>query len=604
MAGQRYDVAVLGSGIGGSMLACILAKRGLTVVLVEGATHPRFAIGESLIPETGVRLRIIAEKYGIPEIGWLATFQTLRDRISPACGVKRSFSFLHHDRGARHQPGHVNQLPTLTPPVGPDSHLFRQDTDAYFAGVAVRYGARLVTGAPVTAVKLNRHGVTLTTATHGDFEAEFLIDASGMKSLVSDQLGLRDPEPRFRTNTRAIYTHMVGVPPADALLTTKGRKQLASPLGQATMHHVFDGGWIWVIPFGNHRYATNQLTSVGMLLDRRKYPDPTGAPADEFRAVASQFPSIAQHFANASAVRPWVGTGRLQYSSSRMVADRMIQLPHAAAFLDPLYSSGMSVLTVAVDQIAGRLLTAFEDRRFGRENFVPVESFVNRAFDHYDLVVSHSFDAFAHWELWNAWNRNWAIGNMLGTFGSLSVLMRYLASRDPAILEESVDPLHAGVLGSQLPEVVELMRRSAEHIAEAAAGRASPAAAGAEIFRLIGAADFLPPYLRFGDPDGGVPTFTLQAGARHVTWYRTQAPEQWRRHCDFPLSTYSWHALGYLAGTAGQVAGRLFGDSRDVVRARNHELPVGPDTWQPDLSALATAPLTTGELPVDVASAR
>jgi hypothetical protein len=48
----------------------------------------------------------------------------------------------------------------------------------------------------------------------------------------------------------------------------------------------------------------------------------------------------------------------------------------------------------------------------------------------------------------------------------------------------------------------------------------------------------------------------------------------------------------------------LFGDSRDVVRARNHELPVGPDTWQPDLSALATAPLTTGELPVDVASAR
>jgi FADH2 O2-dependent halogenase len=604
MAGQRYDVAVLGSGIGGTMLASIFAKYGLTVVLVEGATHPRFAIGESLIPETGVRLRIIAEKYGVPEIGWLATFQTLRDRISPACGVKRSFSFMHHDRGARHVPHHVNQLPTLTPPVGPDSHLFRQDTDAFFASCAVRYGARLVTGAPVTEVKLNRYGVTLTTANHGDFEAEFLIDASGMKSLVSDQLGLRDPEPRFRTDTRAIYTHMVGVPPADTLLNPRARKDLASPLGQATMHHVFDGGWIWVIPFGNHRYATNKATSVGMLLDRRKYPNPAGPPAAEFRAVLSQYPSIAQQFAHASAVRPWVGTGRLQYSSPRMVADRMIQLPHAAAFLDPLYSSGMSVLTVAVDQIAGRVLKAFEDRHFGRENFVPVETFVNRAFDHYDMVVSRSFDSFASWDLWNAWNRNWAVGNMLGTFGSLSVLMRYLSSRDPAVLEESVDPLHAGVLGSQLPEVVELMSRSGDQVADALAGKASAAEAGAEIFRLIGAANFLPPYLRFGEPDGGVPTFTLQAGARHVQWYRTRAPQQWRQHCDFPLSTYAWHALTYLAGTADHAGGRFLADSRDVVRARNNELAVGPEGWQPDLLPVFAPPLPAGELPLNVAGAR
>src|ERR1700754_1461040 len=88
---QKYDVAILGSGIGGSMLACILAKHGLSTLLIEEHTHPRFTIGESLIPETGVRLRILAEKHGIPEIGWLGSFHALRDNVSAACGVKRSF---------------------------------------------------------------------------------------------------------------------------------------------------------------------------------------------------------------------------------------------------------------------------------------------------------------------------------------------------------------------------------------------------------------------------------------------------------------------------------------------------------------------------------
>ena len=71
---KRYDVAILGSGIGGSMLACILARHGVSTLLLEGASHPRFTIGESLIPETGIRLRIIGEKYGVPEIGWIGSF--------------------------------------------------------------------------------------------------------------------------------------------------------------------------------------------------------------------------------------------------------------------------------------------------------------------------------------------------------------------------------------------------------------------------------------------------------------------------------------------------------------------------------------------------
>ena len=79
---QKYDVAILGSGIGGSMLACILAKHGISTLLIEELSHPRFTIGESLIPETGVRLRILAEKHGGPEIGWHGSFQALREKVT------------------------------------------------------------------------------------------------------------------------------------------------------------------------------------------------------------------------------------------------------------------------------------------------------------------------------------------------------------------------------------------------------------------------------------------------------------------------------------------------------------------------------------------
>src|SRR5215472_5484612 len=115
LSDNRFDVAILGSGIGGSMLACILARHGVSTLLLEGASHPRFTIGESLIPETGIRLRMIAEKYGVPEIGWIASFHALRDKVSSNCGVKRSFGFMYHREGEENQPGEVNQFMTLTP---------------------------------------------------------------------------------------------------------------------------------------------------------------------------------------------------------------------------------------------------------------------------------------------------------------------------------------------------------------------------------------------------------------------------------------------------------------------------------------------------------
>ncbi|MBS2533433.1 tryptophan 7-halogenase [Catenulispora sp. NF23] len=572
MTDDRYDVAILGSGIGGSMLACILARHGVRTLLLEGATHPRFTIGESLIPETGIRLRIIGEKYGVPEIGWIGAFHKLRDNVSSNCGVKRSFSFMYHSEGREHRAGEVNQLPTLTPPIGPDSHLFRQDVDAYLAALSIQYGAAFRQGTRIEDIKFGEDEVELHAAGGVSFKAKFLIDASGMRSMVSDQLGLRDETPRFKTDTRTLYTHMMNVPSADLLLSDPQHRGVPSPLGQATMHHIFDGGWIWVIPFNNHRQATNPLTSVGMMLDRRKHPDPQGPPEEEFRSVIARFPTIRRHFDGAVAARPWIGSGRLQYSSPHLLGPRVLQLPHAAAFVDPLFSSGMSVLTVAVDLIAERLLRAVQDDDFATERFQFVEDVVNTGFDHYDMIVSGAFDSFASYDTWNAWNRNWALGNMLGAFGPLSLLIRYLQSGDPSHLAKTTEPGRIGVLGSHLPNVVATMRGSQDEIEAATRGEITHAEAGRRIFARLGDLDFVPKYMGFGKPEqGATATFTLLSGARHVTWYRRHGTAAWKENCTFPLRTYAREAFKWALESRREGQRRGRSGIRDILFADNQD---------------------------------
>ncbi|GAA0458574.1 halogenase [Actinoplanes capillaceus] len=573
------------------MLACILAKQGVSTLLLEGASHPRFAIGESLIPETGLRLRIVADKYGIPEIGWIGTFHKLRNHVSSNCGVKRSFGFMYHRPGEENRPEEINQFGTLAPPVGPDSHLFRQDTDAFLAAISVKYGATFHSQTRVSEIKFRDDGVELVSQSGQTYHAKVLIDASGMRSIISDQLGMRDEVPRFRTDTRAIYTHMMGVQSADLLLDSRGRRNLISPLGQATMHHIFDGGWMWVIPFNNHRDATNPLTSVGLMLDRRKHPEPDGTPEQEFRKIVSAYPTMARHFAEARAARPWIGSGRIQYSSPHLLGPRLIQLPHAANFIDPLYSSGMSVLIVAVDLIAEALLQAVKDDDYDIDRFQFIEDVVNRGFDHYDAIVSGSFDSFASYDTWNAWNRNWVMGSLLGTFGPLSLWMHYHRTKDRRYLEKTTEPGRMGVLGSHLPGVVDVVQASRADLDAAVSGDITYSEASRRIFARFGTVDFLPSYMGFADPGKtATATFTLLPGARHVMWYRRNGDATYRDNCDFPLLTYARDGAGFVLGEARQAARRSWSALRDVFFADN-------DDWRHTAPALNAHQDLTAPIP-------
>src|SRR5678809_1232909 len=95
-----FDIAVIGSGFAGSLMAMIARRLGRSVLLVESGRHPRFAIGESSTPLANLLLEELARRYDLPALlpftKW-GSWQRTHPEI--ACGLKRGFSFFHHRFG-------------------------------------------------------------------------------------------------------------------------------------------------------------------------------------------------------------------------------------------------------------------------------------------------------------------------------------------------------------------------------------------------------------------------------------------------------------------------------------------------------------------------
>jgi FADH2 O2-dependent halogenase len=255
-----------------------------------------------------------------------------------------------------------------------------------------------------------------------------------------------------------------------------------------------------------------------------------------------------------------------------VLGPRVLQLPHAASFVDPLFSSGMSVLTVAMDLIAEQLLAAVKENNFAQERFQVMEDVVNQGFDHYDMIVSHSFDAFENYELWNAWNRMWMMGNYMGTWGPLSLLLKYLSSDDRSYLALTTARERVGVLSSHLPEIRDMMVISAKDVEEAVGGRMPHSEAAKRIFARMEAMDFLPPYMGFGKAEQRAPAvFSQPAGFRHVLWYRYSAPPKWKEYADFPIMAYTEHVFRFFFDQGKTAARRFLHAFRDVFIDYNND---------------------------------
>ncbi|SEK86672.1 NAD(P)/FAD-dependent oxidoreductase [Streptacidiphilus jiangxiensis] len=520
---NRYDVAVLGAGMAGGMLAAVLARHGVKVLLLDAGTHPRFAVGESTIPYTSTMTRVIAERYDVPELLPLASFAGVREHVAPMSGRKQNFGFVYHREGHPQDPEQINQL-VVPEWQRTETHLFRQDVDAYLFHLAVRHGAEARTATRITEISVDAAtGAVLRSDRGEEFHASYVVDGSGFRSPLADAFGLREQPTRARHHSRSLFTHMVGVTPYDDAPSARGHKQ-PSPWHAGTLHHVFDGGWLWVIPFDNHDGALSPLCSVGLTLDERVFPKGEADAQQEFDAFLARFPQIAEQFQDARAVRPWVSTGRLQYSANRTVGDRFCLTAHAAGFIDALYSRGLTNTMEIVNVLAWRLIEASRDGDWSTERFAHVDRLQQGLFDVHDDVVYSSFVGFRDYELWNAVLRVWEATSIMPTMTLERAYRSFLQSRDDRVfreLEASDTPGLPAPVGADVSALLTFTRETCQAVE---AGELASGEAAARILARVEAADFLPRPFALGDRDNRCFEATPELMQRAMEWGRTEAP--------------------------------------------------------------------------------
>jgi FADH2 O2-dependent halogenase len=520
---DTFDVAILGAGMAGGMLGAVLARNGVKVLLIDAGTHPRFAVGESTIPYTSSMTRMIAERYDVPEIEPLASFRGIQEKVAPMSGRKQNFGFVYHKEGRPQDPEQINQL-VVPEWQRTETHLFRQDVDAYLFNLAVKYGAVPKVSTRISGIEVHpEHGVVLRSDRGEEFHARYLVDGSGFRSPVADAFGLREKPTRARTHSRTMFTHMVGVTPFDDASAARLHKQ-PSPWHHGTLHHVFDGGWLWVIPFDNHDGALNTLCSVGLTLDERVYPpQPGGDPQAEFDAFLRRFPDIAEQFTGATAVRPWVATGRLQYSSSRTVGDRYCLTAHAAGFIDALYSRGLTNTLEVVNSLAWRLIEAAKDGDWSTERFQYIDDLQQGLFDVHDDLVYCSFVAFRDYDLWNAVTRVWQSTSILPTVTVDRAFRMYLADRDDQILRDLEKRDVPGLPALVGKDIAGLLGFARETCMQVEAGTLEPKQAAARLFERLQGSAFLPAPFELGSPDNRCFDATPAIIQAAVAWAATDA---------------------------------------------------------------------------------
>jgi flavin-dependent dehydrogenase len=294
----RCDVLVVGGGPGGSTISALLAQQGRDVVMMEKAHHPRFHIGESLLPANVPLL----EKLGV------------RDQVARVGMPKWGVEFISPDHDHK---AFVEFSEAWDKSMPSAFQVRRSEFDDILFRNAAAKGARTLEGYRVRQVQ-----VELDDGARQTWRTRFLVDASGRDTLLANQLNCKQKNPQH--NSAALYGHFTNA------------RRLAGKLEGNISIFWFQHGWFWFIPLADG------TTSVGAVcwpyyLKSRDKPLP-----EFFRDTIALCPELADRLSQATLVNDEVhATGNYSYSSRISSGERYLMLGDAYAFIDPVFSSGV-----------------------------------------------------------------------------------------------------------------------------------------------------------------------------------------------------------------------------------------------------------------------
>ncbi len=303
---------MIGGGPAGSTAAALLAARGHDVVLLEKAQHPRFHIGESLLPLNTA----IFDRLGITaEVAALGVHKPGAEFISDATGQQVRYAFAD---GLDKIFTSSWQVPRATF----DALLFRTAADR---------GARVSESTRVTDVVFGGERSQVNAigpdGTECRYAPRYVLDASGRDTLLAARFGTR--QANKRNNTAALFAHFRGV------------ARRSGELEGFISIHLAEDGWFWLIPL------PDDVMSVGFVGNPAAFKGRKGTPEELFNARVAASPSVSARMTGAERVGHVTGTGNFSYAASRCWGEGWAMIGDSFAFVDPVFSSGVLLAMTA-----------------------------------------------------------------------------------------------------------------------------------------------------------------------------------------------------------------------------------------------------------------
>lgn len=351
--GETCDVLVIGGGPGGSTAATMLARKGWRVTMLEKSQHPRFHIGESLLPmclpvfeRLGVMEKV--RKLGLHKAG--ADFEADNERGYNVFSFKRALG--------------------ESPPYS--FQVWRQDFDQMLFEHAREHGVETRENAQVVGVEHRgaRDALVSVRGVDGDYQiqARYVVDASGRDAFLSGKLKLKRRNGKHQT--AAIFGHFLGA-----------ERRPGEDAGNVSMYR-YEHGWMWAIPL------PDGVTSIGAVCGPQHMKERRGNTREFFFETLRHNAALSKRLESATLIDDQVRvTGNYAYESTRIGGPGWILIGDAFGFLDPVFSSGVYLAMDSAERAVEVVDAALRDPACEAAMQHRMEKRLRRGMSHFKFFV-------------------------------------------------------------------------------------------------------------------------------------------------------------------------------------------------------------------------
>ncbi len=370
MSTPDFDIGIIGGGPAGSSMASYLAKAGVKCVLLERSLFPRPHVGESLVPSS---TRVFKD------IGFLETMEenNFPRKYGAAWTAANSKAYQHDFQGLpddcrvdirfeeREQPG-VEQNYTY--------HVDRGKFDLLLLQHANKLGATVYEGVTVKSVDFTSGEFPRLHYSMGrkeiGLDVRMVVDASGRQTLLGNQLKMKVKDPVF--DQFATHTWFEGF--------ERGKSENSDFI---FIHFLpMANTWIWQIPI------TESITSVGVVTQKKNFAKTKSSREEFFWNCIGTRPELLEKVERAKRIRPFTEEGDYSYALKQVCGDRFVMIGDAARFVDPIFSTGVSLALNGARLASRDIISAMETGDFSRESFSTYQTTIKRGMQNWYNFIS------------------------------------------------------------------------------------------------------------------------------------------------------------------------------------------------------------------------